>query len=62
MQAGIKKALELEYEAFKKQMIERLDREKDLMISSIALHLMKEMSITTLNEHITITIKTTPLK
>ena len=55
---GLKVELEAEYEILKKQLIEKLDRQKDVIISGILLHLMKKTSLQTFEEKVVVTIQT----
>lgn len=59
---SLKKSMEEKYEELKKDLIEKLDLEKDTIISGIALHLTKQMNIKTFGEVVQIEIKTEPIQ
>jgi hypothetical protein len=59
--AELRKEVEARYEILKKEMIERLDRDKDIIIAGLVLHLQKTMLIETHGERIVIELRTKSL-
>lgn len=53
--------METSYEVLKKEMVERLDRDKDTIVAGLVLHLQKMMRIETSGEKLVIELRTKPL-
>lgn len=61
LKSALKTALEAEYDFLKKDLLERLDNQKDQMIAGIMLHMMKQADIQTMVDRVIITVRTNPI-
>lgn len=55
--SAIQKETSRLFEEHKKRMIEELDRDKDIIISGIVLHVAKSIEMQTMKDHLIVTIR-----
>lgn len=57
IQKALKEEVEINWEEYKKKMIEDIDRRKSEAIAGIVLHVMKHLEMKTLGETLTIVVR-----
>lgn len=57
VESGVKTLVSQAFDRKKKELVDELDKEKDILVAGILLNVMKHVQIETLRENIVVTIK-----
>ncbi len=55
--AAVKRDTEVAFDQFRKELTEKLDRERDNIVAGVALNVMKHVQFETMNQNLVITVR-----